>query len=108
MNKEIFISESMGESRIAIIEDGTLVEVYIEKQDHQRMVGNIYNGIVENVLPGMQAAFVDIGYDINAFLPFSEIENPALLSDYDEGGDEKDKKKKKIINDQTTKEMTAM
>ncbi len=71
MNKEIFISESMGESRIAIIEDGTLVEVYIEKQDHQRMVGNIYNGIVENVLPGMQAAFVDIGYDINAFLPFS-------------------------------------
>ena len=95
MNKEIFISESMGESRIAIIEDGTLVEVYIEKQDHQRMVGNIYNGIVENVLPGMQAAFVDIGYDINAFLPFSEIENPALLSDYDEGGDEKEKKRKK-------------
>ena len=94
MNKEIFISESMGESRIAIIEDGTLVEVYIEKQDHQRMVGNIYNGIVENVLPGMQAAFVDIGYDINAFLPFSEIENPALLSDYDEGVDEKDKKRK--------------
>ena len=94
MNKEIFISESMGESRIAIIEDGTLVEVYIEKQDHQRMVGNIYNGIVENVLPGMQAAFVDIGYDINAFLPFSEIENPALLSDYDEDGDEKDKKRK--------------
>ena len=70
------------------------------------MVGNIYNGIVENVLPGMQAAFVDIGYDINAFT-FSEIENPALLSDYDEGGDEKDKKRK-IIKDQTTKEMTVM
>ena len=75
MDKEIYISESMGESRIAIIEDGTLVEVYVEKQDQQRMVGNIYKGKVENVLPGMQAAFVDIGYDINAFLPFSEIEN---------------------------------
>jgi len=77
----------MGESRIAIIEDGTLVEVYVEKQDQQRMVGNIYKGKVENVLPGMQAAFVDIGYDINAFLPFSEIENPAYLMDVDESED---------------------
>ena len=49
MEKEIYISESMGESRIAIIEDGTLVEVYVEKQDQQRMVGNIYKGKVENV-----------------------------------------------------------
>ena len=87
MDKEIYISESMGESRIAIIEDGTLVEVYVEKQDQQRMVGNIYKGKVENVLPGMQAAFVDIGYDINAFLPFSEIENPAYLMDIDESED---------------------
>ena len=87
MDKEIYISESMGESRIAIIEDGTLVEVYVEKQDQQRMVGNIYKGKVENVLPGMQAAFVDIGYDINAFLPFSEIENPAYLMDVDESED---------------------
>ena len=46
MDKEIYISESMGESRIAIIEDGTLVEVYVEKQDQQRMVGNIYKGKV--------------------------------------------------------------
>ena len=85
MKKEIYISESMGESRIAIIEDSTLVEVYVEKQDHQRMVGNIYKGQVENVLPGMQAAFVDIGYDINAFLPFSEIENSAYLAEIDDG-----------------------
>ena len=42
MNKEIYISESMGESRIAIVEDSTLVEVYVEKQDKARMVGNIY------------------------------------------------------------------
>ena len=62
----------------------TDVEVYVEKQDHQRMVGNIYKGQVENVLPGMQAAFVDIGYDINAFLPFSEIENPGYLSEVDD------------------------
>ena len=84
MKKEIFISESMGESRIAIVEEGSLVEVYVEKQDRHRMVGNIYKGQVENVLPGMQAAFIDIGYDINAFLPFSEIENSAYLADVDE------------------------
>tara|TARA_Y100001934_G_C12363821_1_gene782274 strand:- start:206 stop:1747 length:1542 start_codon:yes stop_codon:yes gene_type:complete len=73
MHKEIFINESMGETRIAIQEDSQLVEVYVEKQDNHRMVGNVYNGKVENVLPGMQAAFVDVGYELNAFLPFSEI-----------------------------------
>jgi len=93
MNKEIYISESMGESRIAIIEDSTLVEVYVEKQDKARMVGNIYKGQVENVLPGMQAAFVDIGYDINAFLPFSEIENPAYLADVDDSDQNSSKSK---------------
>ena len=95
MKKEIYISESMGESRIAIIEDGTLVEVYVEKQDQQRMVGNIYKGQVENVLPGMQATFVDIGYDINAFLPFSEIENSAYLSEIDDDESSNGKKTKK-------------
>ena len=95
MKKEIYISESMGESRIAIIEDGTLVEVYVEKQDQQRMVGNIYKGQVENVLPGMQAAFVDINYDINAFLPFSEIENSAYLSEIDDESITSKKGKKK-------------
>ena len=73
MKKEIFINESMGETRIAIQEDSQLVEVYVEKLDKHRMVGNVYKGKVENVLPGMQAAFVDVGYDLNAFLPFSEI-----------------------------------
>ena len=95
MKKEIYISESMGESRIAIIEDGTLVEVYVEKQDKARMVGNIYKGQVENVLPGMQAAFVDIGYDINAFLPFSEIENPAYLADMDDSDEQTSKGQKR-------------
>ena len=79
MKKEIFINESMGETRIAIQEDGQLVEVYVEKQDKHRMVGNVYKGKVENVLPGMQAAFVDVGYDLNAFLPFSEIGNDEYI-----------------------------
>ena len=79
MKKEIFINESLGETRIAILEEDRLVEVYVEKKGQQRMVGNIYKGKVENVIPGMQAAFVDIGYGVNAFLPFSEIHNGEFL-----------------------------
>ena len=82
MKKEIFINESMVETRIAIQEDGQIVEVYIERQDNHRMVGNVYKGKVENVLPGMQAAFVDIGYELNSFLPFSEITTEEYLSDH--------------------------
>jgi len=79
MKKEIFINESLGETRIAILEEDRLVEVYVEKKGQQRMVGNIYKGKVENVIPGMQAAFVDIGYGTNAFLPFSEIHTGEFL-----------------------------
>jgi ribonuclease G len=98
MKKEIIINESMGETRIAILEEDRLVEVYVEKQGQQRMVSNIYKGKVENVIPGMQAAFVDIGYGINAFLPFSEIHNGEfLLADVDRE-DTKRNNKKRVDN----------
>ena len=74
-DKEIFINVSAGSTRIALTEGGKFVELHIERPDHQRMVGNIFKGKIQNVIPGMQAAFIDIGYDINAFLPFSEIGN---------------------------------
>ena len=80
MRKEIFINENMEETRIAIQEDNQLVEVYIERQDNHRMVGNVYKGKVENVLPGMQAASVDIGYELNSFLPFSEFSDNSFLT----------------------------
>ena len=79
VEKEIFINISAGSTRIAITEGEELVELYIELSDQQRMVGNIYKGKVQNVIPGMQAAFIDIGNDVNAFLPFSEIGNPENL-----------------------------
>ena len=97
MNKEIFINESMGETRIAIQENNQLVEVYVEKQDNHRMVGNVYKGKVENVLPGMQAAFVDIGYDLNAFLPFSEIGSDEYI--IEENGGKKGKNSKSFKYD---------
>ena len=98
MHKEIFINESMGESRIAIQEDNQLVEVYVEKQDNHRMVGNVYKGKVENVLPGMQAAFVDVGYELNAFLPFSEIGSDEYLIEENEGKRNRNNKNGKYDN----------
>lgn len=68
MRKEILVTVDLDETRAAILEDGELVEVFIERPVHQRIVGNIYKGKVENVLPGMQAAFVDIGLERNSFL----------------------------------------
>ena len=73
INREIYINSTIGSSRAAIPENKVLTDLYIDLPDHKKMVGNIYKGKVQNVLPGMQAAFVDIGYSINAFLPFTEI-----------------------------------
>jgi len=68
MPKEILVSVETDETRVSLLEDGELSEVYIERPVSQRVAGSIYKGRVENVLPGMQAAFVDIGLERNAFL----------------------------------------
>ena len=63
-------------TRVAVVEDGAPVELYVEQEGAQRLVGNIYNGKVQNVLPGMQAAFIDIGLERNAFLYAGDIVMP--------------------------------
>ena len=68
MIKEIVVDIGISEQRVALLEDKELVEIYIERPRHERLVGNIYRGKVSSVLPGMQAAFIDIGYEKNAFL----------------------------------------
>lgn len=68
MIREACLNIKENESLTAIMEDGDLVEVYMEQKDHASIVGNIYKGKVANILPGMQAAFVDIGLEKNAFL----------------------------------------
>ena len=73
MKKEIINNSSIGETRIAILEQGKLTELFIERPEHERMVGDIYLGKVVNVVQGMHAAFVDIGYKQDAFLHFSDI-----------------------------------
>ncbi|MDI3280909.1 MAG: Rne/Rng family ribonuclease [Bacillota bacterium] len=68
MKKEIVVNVMPNEKRAALLEDGRLMELYIERTFTERVAGNIYKGRVENVLPGMEAAFVNIGLERNAFL----------------------------------------
>ncbi|HNX37968.1 MAG TPA: Rne/Rng family ribonuclease [Candidatus Cloacimonadota bacterium] len=72
-NTEIIVNVHPLEKRVAVLEDNRLVELFVERQDKQNPVGNIYKGIVKDVLPGMGAAFVDIGLDRTAFLHYSDI-----------------------------------
>lgn len=73
MKKEIIINATNEETRIAITENERLMELFIERPEAQRMVGDIYKGKVSRVLPGMQAAFISIGLEQNAFLHFSDV-----------------------------------
>jgi len=70
---ELLINVTPSETRVALVEDGTLQEVHIERLAKKGIVGNIYKGKISRVLPGMQAAFVDIGLDKAAFLHASDI-----------------------------------
>jgi Rne/Rng family ribonuclease len=73
------------ECRIAVIEDGRLYEYFVDRPSQLKHVGNIYKGIIENVEPGIQAAFVDIGLERNGFLHVSDVlygyENSPKLTD---------------------------
>ena len=76
MKREILINGSQRETRVAILEDDRLVELLVDRPDHRRTVGDIYLGRVEAVLPGIQAAFVDIGQEKSAFLHASDLLEP--------------------------------
>jgi ribonuclease G len=76
--RELIVSVDIGEQRVAVLEDGQVAEVYLERPDHRSIVGNIYLGRVDNVLPGMEAAFVEVGLEKNGFLYVDEIVGPEL------------------------------
>ena len=79
MIKELIIASSQLETKIALLEDGQVNEVFIERRKNKGILGNLYKGRVTKVLPGMQAAFVDIGLDRNAFLYVDDF-----VQDYEE------------------------
>ncbi len=76
--RELLVSVDPGEKRVAVIEDGVVVEVYLERPEQRSIAGNVYLGTVDNVLPGMEAAFVEIGLEKNGFLYVDEIVGPEL------------------------------
>ncbi|MCX7984704.1 MAG: Rne/Rng family ribonuclease [Bacteroidetes bacterium] len=73
MRKEIIINSTANENRIAILEDGRLAELFVDIPGKERNVGDIYLGRVAKVMPGIRAAFIDIGHEQDAFLHFSDI-----------------------------------
>ncbi|HEY8107323.1 MAG TPA: Rne/Rng family ribonuclease, partial [Gaiellaceae bacterium] len=76
--RELLVSVDVGERRVAILEDSQVAEVYLERPERRSIAGNIYLGRVDNVLPGMEAAFVEIGLEKNGFLYVDEIVSPEL------------------------------
>lgn len=71
--QELLINTAGNEKQILLVENGILIEKYLERQEQERLEGDIYLGIVENILPGMQAAFVDIGKEKNTFIHIRDI-----------------------------------
>jgi ribonuclease G len=86
MNKEMIISSNGHETRVAILEDDQLAELFVEREQNRGVVGNVYKGRVSKVLPGMQSSFVDIGLERDGFLYVSDV--IADLDEYDKDDDE--------------------
>src|SRR5215467_4433051 len=73
MNKELYVSVTPHETKVGIVEDDQLAEIYLERENEYTLAGSIYKGKVTRVLPGMQSAFVDIGLERDAFLYVSDF-----------------------------------
>ena len=86
MNKEMIISSNGHETRVAILEDDQLAELFVEREQNRGVVGNVYKGRVSKVLPGMQSSFVDIGLERDGFLYVSDV--IADLDEYDKDDEE--------------------
>ncbi len=81
MNREILVNATKDETRVAVVEDGSVVEFYTERPSSQKIAGSIFLGKVVNVLPGMQAAFIDVGEEKNAFLYVDDALAPPNLEE---------------------------
>ena len=88
MNKEMIISSNGHETRVAILEDDLVAEIFVERERNRGVVGNVYKGRVSKVLPGMQSSFVDIGLERDGFLYVSDVVSPADLFDDEEEEEE--------------------
>lgn len=90
MSKQILVNSSPYETRVATLSDGEIKELHIEREEDRNVVGNIYKGVVKRVLPGMQAAFLELGLERTAFLYVDDIIDEPFGTDvdWDEGDDD--------------------
>jgi len=87
MNKEMIVSSNGHETRVAILEDDQLAEIFVERERNRGVVGNVYKGRVSKVLPGMQSSFIDIGLERDGFLYVSDVITNLDEFDGDDEGD---------------------
>src|SRR3954463_12028004 len=92
MSKQILVNASHYETRVATLENGEIRSLHIEREEDRNVVGNIYKGLVKRVLPGMQAAFLELGLERTAFLYVDDIIDEPFGTDVDymdddDGGD---------------------
>jgi ribonuclease G len=97
MPKEILINADSQEKRVAVVTDGHLTEFYIERPQDKTIVGNIYKGKIEAVLPSIGAAFVDIGLPKKGFLYLSEIESAFEAEDNKQAKPKEVKKGEEVL-----------
>jgi ribonuclease G len=94
MNTQIFLNITFNETRAAISENGSLVELYVERKSRPQLVGNVYKGKVGNIIPGMQAAFIDLGIGKSGFISVEDVQEESYFEFFLEEEDVKTKKKK--------------
>jgi len=104
MDNQILINVTFNETRVAVMEKGSVTELYIERKTTPRIVGNIYKGKVGKVVPGMQAAFIDIGMDKAGFISVEDVQEDSLYEFFLENGEEDSaqyvhKQQKNLIQD---------
>src|SRR3954466_15472700 len=101
MNKEMIISSGAHDTRVAILEDDQVVEIFIERENQRGVVGNIYKGRVSKVLPGMQSSFIDIGLERDAFLYVTEVINTVEEFEKLAGDDDDDEDRSQKAEDRS-------
>ena len=92
MTKEMIVSSNGHETMVAILEDDLVAEIFVERERHRGVVGNVYKGRVSKVLPGMQSSFIDLGLERDGFLYVAEVVDTLEEFERLEGGDDEEGK----------------
>jgi len=107
MNKELFVTSTPHETRVGLVEDDQLAEIYLERENEYTLAGSIYKGRVTRVLPGMQSAFVDIGLERDAFLYVSDFMELEDTDDVDEVRPQQEQRRQPRVEAQPVVETEA-